>query len=155
MKNENADSKESLQALLQKYKSGSSEELEAGLASLNTDEQKAFIKEVLCLENENWDNGTLKSDEKFNVIFPPHFKAVMAYEKAHFNGAILSDFIEALEEWLEQEEMELYDNPADFEGGNYYSGDDSECDEDYTIDDWVADQTGHLRDFIDSLKDFK
>lgn len=155
MKNENTNSKESLQALLQKYKSGSSEELEAGLASLNQEEQKAFIKEVLSLENENWNNGTLKSDEKFNVIFPPNFKAVMAYEKAHFKNEILSHFIKKLEEWLEQEEMELYDNPADFEVGDYYSGDDSECDEDYTIDDWVADQTGHLRDFIDSLKDFK
>ncbi len=50
--------------------------------------------------------------------------------------------------------MELYDDPADFEGGDYYD-EDSDCDEDYTIDDWVADQTGYLRDFIDSLKDFK
>ena len=82
----------------------------------------------------------------------------MEFQKAHFNGAILSDFIEALEEWLEHEEMELYDDPADFEGGDYFDGDPDD-DEDglaeMTLDDWVADQTGYLRDFIDSLKDFK
>ena len=50
MKNENTNSKEDLQALLQKYKSGSSEELEAGLASLNQEEQKEFIKEILEIE---------------------------------------------------------------------------------------------------------
>lgn len=158
MKNENTNSKEDLQALLQKYKSGSSEELEAGLASLNQEEQKEFIKEILEFEKDNYKNGTLKTDEKFNVIFPPNFKVVMEFQKAHFNGAILSDFIEALEEWLEHEEMELYDDPADFEGGDYFDGDPDD-DEDglaeMTLDDWVADQTGYLRDFIDSLKDFK
>ena len=66
----------------------------------------------------------------------------------------LSKFIKDLEEYLEQEEMELYDDPADFEGGDYWS-EDSNCDEDYTIEDWVADKMGYLRDFIDSLKDFK
>ncbi|WP_300792960.1 hypothetical protein, partial [Helicobacter sp. UBA3407] len=145
---------EDLQALLQKYKSGSSEELEAGLASLNQEEQKEFIKEILEFEKDNYKNGTLKTDEKFNVIFPPNFKVVMAYEKTNFNSAILSKFIKDLEEYLEQEEMELYDDPADFEGGDYWS-EDSNCDEDYTIEDWVADKMGYLRDFIDSLKDFK
>ncbi|WP_297731961.1 hypothetical protein [Helicobacter sp. UBA3407] len=154
MKNENTNSKEDLQALLQKYKSGSSEELEAGLASLNQEEQKEFIKEILEFEKDNYKNGTLKTDEKFNVIFPPNFKVVMAYEKTNFNSAILSKFIKDLEEYLEQEEMELYDDPADFEGGDYWS-EDSNCDEDYTIEDWVADKMGYLRDFIDSLKDFK
>lgn len=99
--------------LFEQYKSGSSEGLQAKLASLNQEEQKAFIKEVLSFENENYKNGTLKTDEKFNVIFPPNFKVVMAYEKAHFKNEILSDFIEGLEEWLEQEEMELLDK-----GGN-------------------------------------
>ena len=123
MKNENTNSKEDLQALLQKYKSGSSEELEAGLASLNQEEQKEFIKEILEFEKDNYKNGTLKTDEKFNVIFPPNFKVVMAYEKTNFNSAILSKFIKDLEEYLEQEEMELYDDPADFEGGDYWSED--------------------------------
>ena len=154
MKNENTNSKEDLQALLQKYKSGSSEELEAGLASLNQEEQKEIIKENVEFEKDHYKNGTLKTDEKFNVIFPPNFKVVMAYEKTNFNSAILSKFIKDLEEYLEQEEMELYDDPADFEGGDYWS-EDSNCDEDYTIEDWVADKMGYLRDFIDSLKDFK
>ncbi len=158
MKNENADSKDALQELFEKYKNNDSDELKAGLMNLSKEEQKEFIKHILNYENDNWDNGTLKSDEKFNVIFPPNFKVVMEFEKANFNGAILSDFIEALEEWLEHEEMELYDDPADFEGGDYFDGDPDD-DEDglaeMTLDDWVADQTGHLRDFIDSLKDFK
>ena len=41
---------------------------------------------------------------------------------------------------------------------SYFDGDPDD-DEDglaeMTLDDWVADQTGYLRDFIDSLKDFK
>ncbi len=49
--------------------------------------------------------------------------------------------------------MEFYDDPSDFQGGDYWD-EDSDCDEDYTLDKWVEDQTKELRDFIEALEDF-
>ena len=139
------------QGLLEKYKSNG--KFKTRLTHLSREEQEEFIQNVLEYEYASWDRGELKTDERSHFVFPPRFKEVMEFEKAHFKGAILSDFIKTLEERLQQEEMELYDNPADFEGGDYYDKETSNCDENYTIEDWVEDQTADLRALIDTLKE--
>lgn len=120
---------------------------------MKKDEAKTMILEILSYEEENF-----KLDEKYNVILPDNFQVIADYDKINFNGEILSNYIEGLEEYLELEEMELYDNPADFKGGDYFDGDPDDDEEglaDMTLEEWVAEQTGYLRYFIDALKDFK
>ncbi|WP_258864945.1 hypothetical protein [Helicobacter sp. MIT 14-3879] len=100
------------------------------------------------------ENGNLKLYEKDRAILAPNLIAILKYDKNNFDGIILQEFINDLEFELEHIEMELYNDPADFEGGDYYS-EDSDCDEDYTIEDWVEDQVKDIKDFIDALRAFK
>ncbi|HEF9600830.1 TPA: hypothetical protein SBY29_001713 [Campylobacter coli] len=109
---------------------------------------------MLSYEYKNLvENNNLKIDEKYNAILPSNLITILEYDKKNFNGTILRNFINDLEFELEHIEMELYDDPADFEGGDYYN-EDSECDEDYTIEDWVEDQVKDIKDFLYALKDF-
>ncbi|EHJ4656536.1 hypothetical protein K7E43_001777 [Campylobacter coli] len=109
---------------------------------------------MLSYEYKNLvENNNLKIDEKYNAILPSNLITILEYDKKNFNGTILRNFINDLEFELEHIEMELYDNPADFEGGDYYN-EDSECDEDYTVEDWVEDQVKDIKDFLYALKDF-
>ncbi|MCW1334154.1 hypothetical protein OLP40_08470 [Campylobacter jejuni] len=129
--------------------------LEGALDGLKKHERRVFISNVLSYEYENLvENGNLKLDEKDRAILAPNFIAILKYDKNNFDGIILKEFINDLEFELEHIEMELYDDPADFEGGDYYS-EDSDCDEDYTIEDWVEDQVKDIKDFIDALRAFK
>ncbi|EHO4658690.1 TPA: hypothetical protein SCZ01_001771 [Campylobacter jejuni] len=110
---------------------------------------------MLSYEYKNLvENGNLKVDAKYKVALPPNLIAVLEYDKSEFNGVNLRNFINDLEFELEHIEMELYDDPADFEGGDYYN-EDSDCDEDYTVEDWVEDQVSDIKDFLYTLKDFK
>ncbi|MGJ0159183.1 hypothetical protein ACP0SI_09040, partial [Campylobacter coli] len=110
---------------------------------------------ILSYEYKNLvENGNLKVDEKYKAILPPNLIAILEYDKSEFNGANLRNFINDLKFELEHIEMELYDDPADFEGGDYYN-EDSDCDEDYTVEDWVEDQVSDIRDFLYALEDFK
>ncbi|EAH6454236.1 hypothetical protein RFQ97_001837 [Campylobacter jejuni] len=110
---------------------------------------------MLSYEYKNLvENGNLKVDAKYKVTLPPNLIAVLEYDKSEFNGVNLRNFINDLEFELEHIEMELYDDPADFEGGDYYN-EDSNCDEDYTVEDWVEDQVSDIKDFLYALKDFK
>ncbi|MBZ7942920.1 hypothetical protein H2271_08165 [Campylobacter sp. W0045] len=110
---------------------------------------------MLSYEYKNLvENDNLKFDEKGKAILPPNLIAILEHDKSEFKGANLRNFINDLEYELERIEMELYDDPADFEGGDYYN-EDSECDEDYTVEDWVEDQVEDIKDFIDALKAFK
>ncbi|MBT0742864.1 hypothetical protein KJQ85_08265 [Campylobacter lari] len=110
---------------------------------------------MLSYEYKNLvENNNLKFDEKDKVILPPNLTTILDYDKRTFNSTNLRNFINDLEFELEHIEMELYDDPADFEGGDYYN-EDSECDEDYTVEDWVEDQVKDIKDFIDALKAFK
>ncbi|EKI2649076.1 TPA: hypothetical protein R5131_001761 [Campylobacter coli] len=109
---------------------------------------------MLSYEYKNLvENNNLKIDEKYNAILPSNLITILNYDKKNFNGTILRNFINDLEFELEHIEMELYDDPADFEGGDYYN-EDSECDEDYTVEDWVEDQVKDIKDFLYALKDF-
>ncbi|ELZ9005704.1 TPA: hypothetical protein SBY31_001755 [Campylobacter coli] len=109
---------------------------------------------MLSYEYKNLvENNNLKIDEKYNAILPSNLITILEYDKKNFNGTILRNFINDLEFELEHIEMELYDDPADFEGGDYYN-EDSECDEDYTVEDWVEDQVKDIKDFLYALKDF-
>lgn len=129
--------------------------LKGALDGLKKYERRAFISCILSYEYKNLvENNNLKIDEKYNAILPSNLITILEYDKKNFNGTILRNFINDLEFELEHIEMELYDNPADFEGGDYYS-EDSECDEDYTVEDWVEDQVEDIKDFIDALKTFK
>ncbi|END5329693.1 hypothetical protein ABMB98_001869 [Campylobacter jejuni] len=110
---------------------------------------------MLSYEYKNLvENGNLKVDAKYKVTLPPNLIAVLEYDKSEFNGVNLRNFINDLEFELEHIEMELYDDPADFEGRDYYN-EDSDCDEDYTVEDWVEDQVSDIKDFLYALKDFK
>ncbi|HDZ5066342.1 TPA: hypothetical protein RTH03_001615 [Campylobacter jejuni] len=129
--------------------------LEGALDGLKQHERRAFVSNVLSYEYQNLvENGNLKLDEKDKAILAPNLMAILKYDKSNFNGIILREFINDLKSELEHIEMELYDDPADFEGGDYYS-EDSNCDEDYTIEDWVEDQVKDIKDFIDALRAFK
>ncbi|MCW1331841.1 hypothetical protein OLP47_03235 [Campylobacter jejuni] len=129
--------------------------LKGAIDGLKKHEARAFIGNVLSYEYKNLvENGNLKVDEKYKAILPPNLITILEYDKSEFNGANLRNFINDLEFELEHIEMELYDDPADFEGGDYYN-EDSECDEDYTVEDWVEDQVSDIRDFLYALKDFK
>ncbi|WP_321146007.1 hypothetical protein B6658_009725 (plasmid) [Campylobacter coli] len=72
---------------------------------------------MLSYEYKNLvENGNLKVDAKYKVTLPPNLIAVLEYDKSEFNGVNLRNFINDLEFELEHIEMELYDDPADFEG---------------------------------------
>ncbi|WP_225904085.1 hypothetical protein [Campylobacter jejuni] len=129
--------------------------LKDALYGLKKYERRAFISSILSYEYKNLvENGNLKVDAKYKVTLPPNLIAVLEYDKSEFNGVNLRNFINDLEFELEHIEMELYDDPADFEGGDYYN-EDSNCDEDYTVEDWVEDQVSDIKDFLYALKDFK
>lgn len=129
--------------------------LKDALYGLKKYERRAFISSILSYEYKNLvENGNLKVDAKYKVTLPPNLIAVLEYDKSEFNGANLRNFINDLEFELEHIEMELYDDPADFEGEDYYN-EDSDCDEDYTVEDWVEDQVSDIKDFLYALKDFK
>ncbi|WP_232087545.1 hypothetical protein [Campylobacter sp. 2014D-0216] len=129
--------------------------LKGALDGLKKYEQRAFISYILSYEYKNLvENNNLKFDKKDKVILPSNLTTILNYDKKNFNGMILRNFINDLEFELEHIEMELYDDPADFEGGDYYS-EDSECDEDYTVEDWVEDQVEDIKDFIDALRAFR
>ncbi|WP_250323681.1 hypothetical protein [Campylobacter lari] len=129
--------------------------LKGALDGLKKYERRAFISYILSYEYKNLvENNNLKFDEKDKVILPPNLTTILDYDKRTFNSTNLRNFINDLEFELEHIEMELYDDPADFEGGDYYN-EDSECDEDYTVEDWVEDQVKDIKDFIDALKAFK
>ncbi|WP_257911318.1 hypothetical protein [Campylobacter lari] len=129
--------------------------LKGALDGLKKHERRTFINNILSYEYKNLvENNNLKFDEKDKVILPPNLTTILDYDKRTFNSTNLRNFINDLEFELEHIEMELYDDPADFEGGDYYN-EDSECDEDYTVEDWVEDQVKDIKDFIDALKAFK
>ncbi|HAA2136747.1 TPA_asm: hypothetical protein GEA46_08865 [Campylobacter jejuni] len=129
--------------------------LKDALYGLKKYERRAFISSILSYEYKNLvENGNLKVDAKYKVALPPNLIAVLEYDKSEFNGVNLRNFINDLEFELEHIEMELYDDPADFEEGDYYN-EDSDCDEDYTVEDWVEDQVSDIKDFLYALKDFK
>ncbi|MEC4263690.1 hypothetical protein VSL84_09655 (plasmid) [Campylobacter coli] len=129
--------------------------LKDALYGLKKYERRAFISSILSYEYKNLvENGNLKVDAKYKVTLPPNLIAVLEYDKSEFNGVNLRNFINDLEFELEHIEMEFYDDPADFEGGDYYN-EDSDCDEDYTVEDWVEDQVSDIKDFLYALKDFK
>ncbi|ECO7016910.1 hypothetical protein FXL52_08700 [Campylobacter jejuni] len=129
--------------------------LKDALYGLKKYERRAFISSILSYEYKNLvENGNLKVDAKYKVTLPPNLIAVLEYDKSEFNGVNLRNFINDLEFELEHIEMELYDDLADFEGGDYYN-EDSNCDEDYTVEDWVEDQVSDIKDFLYALKDFK
>ncbi|MFY4691596.1 hypothetical protein ACOTVD_11265 [Campylobacter jejuni] len=129
--------------------------LKGALDGLKKYERRTFINNILSYEYKNLvENNNLKFDEKDKVILPPNLTTILDYDKRTFNSTNLRNFINDLEFELEHIEMELYDDPADFEGGDYYN-EDSECDEDYTVEDWVEDQVKDIKDFIDALKAFK
>ncbi|EAH7168195.1 hypothetical protein EP356_08875 [Campylobacter jejuni] len=129
--------------------------LKDALYGLKKYERRAFISSILSYEYKNLvENGNLKVDAKYKVTLPPNLIAVLEYDKSEFNGVNLRNFINDLEFELEHIEMELYDDPTDFEGGDYYN-EDSDCDEDYTVEDWVEDQVSDIKDFLYALKDFK
>lgn len=153
MKNKNLLDKDTQEVF--KYYLKNDSYLKGALDGLKKYERRAFISSILSYEYKNLvENGNLKVDEKYKVILPPNLIAILEYDKSEFNGANLRNFINDLEFELEHIEMELYDDPADFEGGDYYN-EDSECDEDYTVEDWVEDQVSDIRDFLYALKDFK
>ncbi|AJC84748.1 hypothetical protein CPEL_0929 [Campylobacter peloridis LMG 23910] len=129
--------------------------VKGALDGLKKHKRRTFISNILSYEYKNLvENNNLKFNEKDKVVLPSNLITILNYDKKNFNGTILRNFINDLEFELEHIEMELYDNPADFEGGDYYS-EDSECDEDYTVEDWVEDQVKDIKDFIDALKAFK
>ncbi len=129
--------------------------LKGALDGLKKHERRTFINNILSYEYKNLvENNNLKFDEKDKVILPPNLTTILDYDKRTFNSTNLRNFINDLEFELEHIEMELYDDPANFEGGDYYN-EDSECDEDYTVEDWVEDQVKDIKDFIDALKAFK
>ncbi|WP_257936050.1 hypothetical protein UPTC15629_0875 [Campylobacter lari] len=129
--------------------------LKDALDGLKKHKRRTFINNILSYEYKNLvENNNLKFDEKDKVILPPNLTTILDYDKRTFNSTNLRNFINDLEFELEHIEMELYDDPADFEGGDYYN-EDSECDEDYTVEDWVEDQVKDIKDFIDALKAFK
>ncbi|EAJ2630534.1 hypothetical protein C7M86_09190 [Campylobacter coli] len=137
-----------------KYYLANDSYLEGALYGLKKYERRAFISCILSYEYKNLvENNNLKIDEKYNAILPSNLITILEYDKKNFNGTILRNFINDLEFELEHIEMELYDDPADFEGGDYYN-EDSECDEDYTVEDWVEDQVKDIKDFLYALKDF-
>lgn len=129
--------------------------LKGALDGLKKYERRSFISSILSYEYKNLvESGDLKVDEKYKAILPPNLIAILEYDKNNFSSAILSNFINDLKFELEHIEMELYDDPADFEGGDYYN-EDSDCDEDYSIEDWVEDQVSNIKDFLYALEDFK
>lgn len=153
MKNKKLLDDEYIQEVFKYYLTNDSY-LEGALYGLKKYERRAFISCILSYEYKNLvENNNLKIDEKYNAILPSNLITILEYDKKNFNGTILRNFINDLEFELEHIEMELYDDPADFEGGDYYN-EDSECDEDYTIEDWVEDQVKDIKDFLYALKDF-
>ncbi len=91
--------------------------LKDALYGLKKYERRAFISSILSYEYKNLvENGNLKVDAKYKVTLPPNLIAVLEYDKSEFNGVNLRNFINDLEFELEHIEMELYDDPADFEG---------------------------------------
>lgn len=153
MKNKKLLDDEYIQEVFKYYLANDSY-LEGALYGLKKYERRAFISCILSYEYKNLvENNNLKIDEKYNAILPSNLITILEYDKKNFNGTILRNFINDLEFELEHIEMELYDDPADFEGGDYYN-EDSECDEDYTIEDWVEDQVKDIKDFLYALKDF-
>lgn len=153
MKNKKLLDDEYIQEVFKYYLANDSY-LEGALYGLKKYERRSFISCILSYEYKNLvENNNLKIDEKYNAILPSNLITILEYDKKNFNGTILRNFINDLEFELEHIEMELYDNPADFEGGDYYN-EDSECDEDYTVEDWVEDQVKDIKDFLYALKDF-
>ncbi|WP_279176866.1 hypothetical protein [Campylobacter insulaenigrae] len=153
MKNKKLLDDEYIQEVFEYYLTNDSY-LEGALYGLKKYERRAFISCILSYEYKNLvENNNLKIDEKYNAILPSNLITILEYDKKNFNGTILRNFINDLEFELEHIEMELYDDPADFEGGDYYN-EDSECDEDYTVEDWVEDQVSNIKDFLYALKDF-
>lgn len=153
MKNKKLLDDEYIQKVFEYYLTNDSY-LEGALYGLKKYERRAFISCILSYEYKNLvENNNLKIDEKYNAILPSNLITILEYDKKNFNGTILRNFINDLEFELEHIEMELYDDPADFEGGDYYN-EDSECDEDYTVEDWVEDQVKDIKDFLYALKDF-
>ncbi|EAH7188534.1 hypothetical protein BXA15_07870 [Campylobacter lari] len=153
MKNKKLLDDEYIQKVFEYYLTNDSY-LEGALYGLKKYERRSFISCILSYEYKNLvENNNLKIDEKYNAILPSNLITILEYDKKNFNGTILRNFINDLEFELEHIEMELYDNPADFEGGDYYN-EDSECDEDYTVEDWVEDQVKDIKDFLYALKDF-
>lgn len=125
--------------------------LKGAIDGLKKHERRTFISSILSYEYKILvENGNLKVDEKYKAILPPNLIAILEYDKNNFSSAILSNFINDLKFELEHIEMELYDDPADFEGGDYYN-EDSDCDEDYSIEDQVS----NIKDFLYALEDFK
>ncbi|EDO8012459.1 hypothetical protein GZH75_001816, partial [Campylobacter coli] len=152
MKNKKLLDDEYIQKVFEYYLTNDSY-LEGALYGLKKYERRSFISCILSYEYKNLvENNNLKIDEKYNAILPSNLITILEYDKKNFNGTILRNFINDLEFELEHIEMELYDNPADFEGGDYYN-EDSECDEDYTVEDWVEDQVKDIKDFLYALKD--
>ncbi|EPZ1027311.1 hypothetical protein ACXKGQ_001753 [Campylobacter coli] len=153
MKNKKLLDDEYIQKVFEYYLTNDSY-LEGALYGLKKYERRSFISCILSYEYKNLvENNNLKIDEKYNAILPSNLITILNYDKKNFNGTILRNFINDLEFELEHIEMELYDDPADFEGGDYYN-EDSECDEDYTVEDWVEDQVKDIKDFLYALKDF-
>ncbi|EOH4048424.1 hypothetical protein ACL61U_001812 [Campylobacter coli] len=153
MKNKKLLDDEYIQEVFKYYLANDSY-LEGALYGLKKYERRSFISCILSYEYKNLvENNNLKIDEKYNAILPSNLITILNYDKKNFNGTILRNFINDLEFELEHIEMELYDDPADFEGGDYYN-EDSECDEDYTVEDWVEDQVKDIKDFLYALKDF-
>lgn len=153
MKNKKLLDDEYIQKVFEYYLTNDSY-LEGALYGLKKYERRSFISCILSYEYKNLvENNNLKIDEKYNAILPSNLITILEYDKKNFNGTILRNFINDLEFELEHIEMELYDDPADFEGGDYYN-EDSECDEDYTVEDWVEDQVKDIKDFLYALKDF-
>ncbi|MCR6571533.1 hypothetical protein [Campylobacter insulaenigrae] len=153
MKNKKLLDDEYIQEVFEYYLTNDSY-LEGALYGLKKYERRSFISCILSYEYKNLvENNNLKIDEKYNAILPSNLITILEYDKKNFNGTILRNFINDLEFELEHIEMELYDDPADFEGGDYYN-EDSECDEDYTVEDWVEDQVSNIKDFLYALKAF-
>lgn len=113
--------------------------LKCALDSLKKYERRSFIGSILSYEYQNLvENCNLEFDEKDRAVLPKNLITLLTYDRHEFDGEILKNFVEDLKCELECIEMELYDDPVDFEGGDYYD-EDSDCDEDYTIEEWVED----------------
>ncbi|EFD4863708.1 hypothetical protein HG273_001924, partial [Campylobacter coli] len=120
MKNKKLLDDEYIQKVFEYYLTNDSY-LEGALYGLKKYERRSFISCILSYEYKNLvENNNLKIDEKYNAILPSNLITILEYDKKNFNGTILRNFINDLEFELEHIEMELYDNPADFEGGDYY-----------------------------------
>lgn len=132
------------------------ERLESNIIGFKRNECREVILSILNKEYRRLvEEKKIKLNKKKEFEIPKNLQLLLEFDKENFNGAIRKSFVSDLETVLSELEGELYDNPADFDGGDYYDEDESEHEQDFTIDDWVEEQTLELRAFIDALDDFK